>query len=91
MVDDMQRYCEQHKALRPANGSRGRYSAGQKRCVICEIFIIIWMKCGVHAVAADSPKPKNTADRRRKGCYGFVKCFFKQVATGSCTLSVAML
>ncbi len=68
------------------------YSAGQKKCVICEIFIIIWMKCGVHAVAADSPKPKNTADRRRKGCYGFVKCFFKQVATGSsCTLSVAML
>lgn len=38
------------------------YSAGQKKCVICEIFIIIWMKCGVHAVAADSPKPKNTAE-----------------------------
>lgn len=31
--------CERHKALRPADGSERRYSAGQKRCAMWELFI----------------------------------------------------
>ncbi|MDP8902796.1 MAG: hypothetical protein M3M86_03395 [Thermoproteota archaeon] len=58
--------CERHKALRPANGSGGRYSAGQKRCMICEIFIkwdgVRCPCCGCRL----RTKPKNTADRRRR-------------------------
>jgi hypothetical protein len=59
--------CQQHKALRPANGSGGgrRYSAGQKRCTICELFIKwdgLWCPCCGCRLRT---KPKNTADRRR--------------------------
>ena len=59
--------CQQHKALRPANGSGGgrRYSAGQKRCQICELFIKwdgLWCPCCGCRLRT---KPKNTADRRR--------------------------
>ena len=56
--------CERHKALRPADGS-GRYSARQKRCVICEIFIKwdgVWCPCCGSKLRS---KPRNTADRRR--------------------------
>ncbi|MFL6408450.1 MAG: hypothetical protein ACJ71F_15480 [Nitrososphaeraceae archaeon] len=33
--------CERHKALKPAHssGGGGRYSAGQKRCAMCALFI----------------------------------------------------
>ena len=31
--------CERNKALRPADGSERRYSAGQKGCAMCELFI----------------------------------------------------
>jgi hypothetical protein len=58
--------CERHKALRPANGSGGRrYSAGQKRCAMCELFII-WngVRCPCCGCRLRT-KPKNTADRRR--------------------------
>jgi DNA-directed RNA polymerase subunit RPC12/RpoP len=58
--------CERHKALRPANGSGGRYSADQKRCQICEIFIKwdgLWCPCCGYRLRT---KPKNTADRRRR-------------------------
>ncbi|HEX5977756.1 MAG TPA: hypothetical protein VFY68_10785 [Nitrososphaeraceae archaeon] len=56
--------CERHRALRAADGS-GRYSAGQKRCQICEIFIN-WDEsmcpcCGSKLWI----KPRNTADRRK--------------------------
>jgi hypothetical protein len=59
--------CQQHKALRPANGSGGgrRYSAGQKRCTICELFMKwdgLWCPCCGCRLRT---KPKNTADRRR--------------------------
>jgi hypothetical protein len=57
--------CERHKALRPANGSGGRYSAGQKRCAMCEIFLIwngVWCPCCGCRLRT---KPKNTVDRRR--------------------------
>lgn len=56
--------CEQHRALRPADGS-GRYSAGQKRCAMCEIFIKwkgSWCPCCGCRLRS---KPRNTVDRRR--------------------------
>ena len=56
--------CNQDKAPRPAGGS-GRYSAGQRRCVICEMFIkwdrLLCPCCGCRLRA----KPRNTVDRRR--------------------------
>ncbi len=58
--------CQQHKALRPADSSGGRrYSAGQKRCTICELFIK-WdgLRCPCCGCRLRT-KPKNTADRRR--------------------------
>jgi hypothetical protein len=61
--------CKQHKALRLANGSGGRggrrYSAGQKRCTICELFIKwdgLWCPCCGCRLRT---KPRNTADRKR--------------------------
>src|SRR5215203_5214988 len=58
--------CERAKALKPANGSVGRrYSAGQKRCAVCEIFIV-WN--GVRCLRCGSrlrTKPKTRIDRRR--------------------------
>jgi hypothetical protein len=58
--------CKLHKALRPAGGSgRRRYSAGQKRCAICEIFIKwdeAWCPCCGCRLRS---KPRNTVDRSR--------------------------
>ena len=61
--------CERHKALKPADsGSRGgesRYSAGQKRCATCELFIKwdgIWCPCCGCRLRAN---PRNTVHRRR--------------------------
>ncbi|MDQ3968686.1 MAG: hypothetical protein M3275_09875 [Thermoproteota archaeon] len=57
--------CERHKALKPANGSGRRYSFGQKRCTMCEMFIIcneVWCPCCGSRLRR---KAKNTADRRR--------------------------
>lgn len=57
--------CKRYKALRPANGSGRRYSAGQKRCAMCETFIIwneVWCPCCGSTLRT---KPKNTVDRRR--------------------------
>jgi hypothetical protein len=31
--------CERHKALKPSESAIGRYSAGQKRCTTCGLFI----------------------------------------------------
>lgn len=61
--------CERGKAVKPADGgSRGggsRYSAGQKRCAMCELFIKwdgLWCPyCGGKL----RTKPRNTADRKR--------------------------
>ncbi|MDQ3969549.1 MAG: hypothetical protein M3275_14290 [Thermoproteota archaeon] len=59
--------CERHRALRPSDGSGGRrYSAGQRRCQICEIFIKwdggVWCPCCGGKLRT---KPRNTADRKR--------------------------
>ncbi len=57
--------CERHKALRPADGSRGRYSAGQKRCAVCELFIKwdgLWCPCCGCRLRAN---PRNTVNRMR--------------------------
>lgn len=56
---DVQRICERHRALRPADGS-GRYSAGQKRCQICEIFINWDELMCVPAVVANSGQSLGT-------------------------------
>jgi hypothetical protein len=40
--------CIRHKAPRPHVNNGNRYSTGQKRCQICEIFIIwdgLWCSC----------------------------------------------
>jgi len=57
--------CKRHKALRPADGPRRRYSAGHKRCAMCEVFIKwegVWCPCCGSKLRT---KPKNTVDRRR--------------------------
>ena len=40
--------CVRHKAMKPRNPVIGRYSMGQKRCQICETFLIwdgLWCPC----------------------------------------------
>jgi hypothetical protein len=40
--------CVRHKAMKPRNPVIGRYSAGQKRCQVCETFLIwdgLWCPC----------------------------------------------
>jgi hypothetical protein len=32
--------CLRHKVKKPTGGNTGRYSSGQKRCQVCEIFIL---------------------------------------------------
>jgi hypothetical protein len=32
--------CVRHKAKRPVNNEGNRYSIGQKRCQMCEIFLV---------------------------------------------------
>ncbi len=58
--------CERHKALRPGEDSGGRrYSAGQKRCAMCELFIKwdgLWCPCCGCRLRAN---PRNTVDRKR--------------------------
>ena len=56
--------CNQHKAPRPVGGS-GRYSTGQRRRVICEMFIK-WdgLLCPCFGYRLRT-KPRNTIDRRR--------------------------
>ena len=49
--------CVRHKALRPIDGTR--YAAGQKRCQICELFIIWesdWCPCCGYRLRT---KPRN--------------------------------
>jgi DNA-directed RNA polymerase subunit RPC12/RpoP len=57
--------CARHKALRPADGF-GRYSAGQKICRTCGVFMKwdggMWCPCCGGKLRA---KPRNTVDRRR--------------------------
>jgi hypothetical protein len=41
-------FCIRHKAPRPHDSNGNRYSTGQKRCQICEIFIKwdgLWCPC----------------------------------------------
>lgn len=57
--------CERHKALKPSHGFGGRYSAGQKRCAICALFIKwngLWCPCCGCRLRTN---PRNTEDRRR--------------------------
>ncbi|MDQ4013546.1 MAG: hypothetical protein M3146_07460 [Thermoproteota archaeon] len=59
--------CERHRALRPSDGSGGgsRYSAGQRRCQICQIFMK-WN--GVRCPCCGGRlriKPRNKVNRRR--------------------------
>jgi hypothetical protein len=59
--------CLQYKALRPADGSGGsRYSAGQKRCAMCELFIkwdgVQCPCCGCRLRA----NARNTVDRKKE-------------------------
>jgi len=40
--------CVRHKAMKPRNPVISRYSTGQKRCQICETFLIwdgLWCPC----------------------------------------------
>ena len=40
--------CVRHKAMKPCGPASGRYSTGQKRCQVCEIFIKwdgFWCPC----------------------------------------------
>ncbi|MDQ3872386.1 MAG: hypothetical protein M3258_02115 [Thermoproteota archaeon] len=57
--------CKQHKVSGPANSSARKYSAGQRRCSKCEIFMRwegAWCPCCGCRLRS---KPRNTADRRR--------------------------
>jgi uncharacterized paraquat-inducible protein A len=57
--------CERHKALKPSHRLGGRYSAGQKRCQTCALFIKwdgLWCPCCSSRLRAN---PRNTVDRRR--------------------------
>ncbi|MFZ0512833.1 MAG: hypothetical protein WAM14_14595 [Candidatus Nitrosopolaris sp.] len=40
--------CVRHKAMKPCGPTTGRYSTGQKRCQVCEIFLKwdgFWCPC----------------------------------------------
>jgi len=52
--------CERHKALRPADGSGRRYSAGQKRCGRYVSYLLSGRDCGVHAAAVSSGQTLGT-------------------------------
>jgi hypothetical protein len=58
--------CERHKALKPSLSFGGaRYSAGQKRCAICALFITwdgLWCPCCGCRLRTN---PRSTQDRRR--------------------------
>jgi hypothetical protein len=63
VIDDVAQRCKgicsRHKAMRPSNGMR--YLIGQKRCQVCQIFIINWQGlfcpcCGVRL----RNKPRNS-------------------------------
>jgi hypothetical protein len=65
--------CERYKALRPGEGSGGsRYSAGQKRCAMCDLFIkwdgVQCPCCGCKLRA----NARNIVDRKRSSRRGAV-------------------
>jgi hypothetical protein len=58
--------CVLHKGLKPSDGSGRRYSAGQKRCAKCELFIKwdgLWCPCCGCRLRAN---PKNTIETENK-------------------------
>lgn len=51
--------CIRHKAIRPIESNGNRYSTGQKRCQVCEIFIKwddLWCPCCGYRLRT---KPRN--------------------------------
>jgi len=49
-----------HKAMKPKPLGTGRYSAGQKRCQVCELFLMwdgFWCPCCGHRLRT---RPRNT-------------------------------
>jgi hypothetical protein len=57
--------CIRHKAVRPIKNNGNRYSSGQKRCQVCEIFIQwdgLWCPCCGFRLRM---KPRNLKTREK--------------------------
>lgn len=63
MVLSCKGICQKHKAA--GNGTVGRYKNGQKRCSVCELFIVwlgLWCPCCGFKLRL---KPKNSKYRMK--------------------------
>ncbi len=61
--------CSRHKAMRPKSGKR--YLIGQKRCQVCQIFIVwqsFWCPCCGFRLRSEprSTKSKLILEKKRK-------------------------
>ena len=65
--------CVRHKAQKPVGS--GRYASGQKRCQICEIFIMwdgLWCPCCGYRLRTKPRNLKYKAKLRARTSGGFV-------------------
>lgn len=65
--------CEKYKVGKPTSDYIGRYAAGQKRCAICEIYLI-WD--GVSCPCCNftlRTKPRNTINRQQLQQFNMMK------------------
>jgi hypothetical protein len=57
--------CIRHKVARPTENNGYRYSTGQKRCQVCEIFLNwdgLWCSCCSYRLRS---KPRNLKSREK--------------------------